>query len=126
MLGASFKTKTECANILQINRSTIAAYLDADMLFDNKWIFSFISLSKQELSKWIIPTIIWEIIIRELLEDGHLNYDPIKATQINARLEFTFSYKILHYVKYLKYDALAFICTESEATAWPNPKTTGK
>jgi hypothetical protein len=26
----------------------------------------------------------------------------------------------------LKYDALAFICTESEATARPNPKTTGK
>ena len=26
----------------------------------------------------------------------------------------------------MKYNALAFICTESEATAWPNPKTTGK
>ncbi len=26
----------------------------------------------------------------------------------------------------MKYDALAFICTESEATARPNPKTTGK
>jgi len=24
----------ECANILQINRSTVAAYLDADKLFD--------------------------------------------------------------------------------------------
>ena len=55
-----------------------------------------------------------------------MNYDPIKAPQINARLEFTFSSKILHYVKYLKYNALAFICTESEATPWPNSKTTGK
>ena len=49
--GAPFKTKTECANILQINRSTVAAYLDADKLFDHKWIFSSISLSKEELSK---------------------------------------------------------------------------
>ena len=53
--GAPFKTKTECANILQINRSTVAAYLDADKLFDwsHKWIFSSISLSKEELSKWV-------------------------------------------------------------------------
>jgi hypothetical protein len=49
--GAPFKTKTECANILQINRSTVAAYLDADKLFDDKWIFSSISLSKEELSQ---------------------------------------------------------------------------
>jgi hypothetical protein len=41
----------KCANILQINRSTVAAYLDADKLFDNKWVFSSISLSKEELSK---------------------------------------------------------------------------
>lgn len=111
---------------MQINRSTVAAYLDADKLFDNKWIFSSISLSKQELCKWVITTRIWEIVNWELLGDGHLNYDTIKAPQINARLEFTFSSKILHYVKYLKYNALAFICTESEATAWPNPKTSGK
>lgn len=26
----------------------------------------------------------------------------------------------------MKYNALAFICTGSEATAWPNPNTTGK
>jgi len=31
MAGAPFKT--ECANILQINRSTVAAYLDANKLF---------------------------------------------------------------------------------------------
>ena len=70
-----------------------------------------------------------------------MNYDPIKAPQINARLVplwgLTFSSKILRprpptflskrqrrtkgdpgvYVRYLKYDALAFICTESEPTA---------
>jgi len=115
-----------CANTLQINRSTVAAYLDADRLFDNKWLISSISLSKEELSKWVFPSRIWEIVTGELLGDGHLSYDPKKSPQINARLEFTFSSKILHYVKYLKYNALAFICTESEATAWPNPKTTGK
>lgn len=125
-MGAPFKTKSECANALEINRSTVAAYLDADKLLYNKWIISSISLSNKELSKWVIPTRIWEIVTGELLGDGYLNYDPIKAPQINARLEFTFSSKILHYVKYLKYNALAFICTESEATPWPNYKTTGK
>lgn len=125
-MGAPFKTKTECANVLHINRSTVAAYLDASKLLDYKWIISSTSLSQEELSKWVTPARIWEIVTGELLGDGFLNYDPIKAPQINARLEFTFSSKILHYVKYLKYNALAFICTESEATAWPNPKTTGK
>lgn len=126
IVGAPFKTKSECANILQINRSTVAAYLNADKLFDNKWVFSSVTFSKEELSKWVIPTKIWQIVTGELLGDGYLNYDPIKAPQINARLEFTFSSKILHYVRYLKYDALAFICTESEPTAWPNPQITGK
>lgn len=127
MAGAPFKTKTECANILQINRSTVATYLDADKLFHNKWIFSSISLSKQELvhwlrhsKKWVIPIRTWEIVTGELLGDGHLSYDPINAPQINARLEFTFSSKIL-YVRYLKYHALSFISTNSEPTPWPNP-----
>jgi hypothetical protein len=43
IVGAPFKTKSECANILQINRSTVAAYLDADKLFDNKWVFSSVT-----------------------------------------------------------------------------------
>lgn len=55
----------------------------------------------------------WDVIIGELLVDGHINYSPVKTSQINGRLEFTFSSKILHYAKYLKYDALAFICTKS-------------
>jgi hypothetical protein len=67
----------KCANTLQINRSTVAAYLDADKLLYNKWIISSISLSKEELSTWVIPTRIWEIVTGELLGDGYLNYDPI-------------------------------------------------
>jgi hypothetical protein len=51
IVGAPFKTKSECANILQINRSTVAAYLNADKLFDNKWVFSSVTFSKEELSK---------------------------------------------------------------------------
>ena len=47
---------------------------------------------------------------------GHINYNPIKSPQINGRLEFTFSAQILHYIKYLKYDALAAISNESELT----------
>lgn len=125
-MGSPFKTKTECANILKIHRSTVAAYIDNDKLLNNRWIFSSISLSKEELLKWTIPNKIWEIVTGELLGDGHLSYNPLKAPQINARLEFTFSSKILHYVKYLKYNALASICTESNPTPWPNPKISGK
>lgn len=124
--GAPFKTKLECAHVLQINRSTVAAYLDTGKLYDNKWIFSSTLLSKDVLSKWVVPSKVWEIVTGELLGDGHLKYDPVNAPLINGRLEFTFSSKILHYVNYLKHDALAFISTESEATPWPNPRLTGK
>lgn len=53
---------------------------------------------------------------------------PYKGSTNKCKIStFTFSSKILHYVaKYLKYVALAFICTSSEPTAWPNLKRTGK
>jgi len=124
--GAPFKTKTECANVLHINRSTIAAYLDSDKLFNYKWIFSSVIISKEILSKWIIPSKVMEILIRELLGDGYIRYNPKNTPQINGRLEFTFSVKNLQYVKFLKYEALAFICNKSESTPWPNPKLRGK
>lgn len=125
VIGAPFKTKSECAKVLGINRSSVAAYLDADKLFKNKWIFSTTVLSKQEISKWVVPSEVWEIITGELLGDGHIWYDPVKAPQVNGRLEFTFSAKILHYVKYLKNGVLASICVESEPTPRPNPELTG-
>lgn len=51
---------------------------------------------------------------------GHISYDLVKTPQINGRLVFTFSSKILYYVKYLKFNVLASICTKSEPTPWPN------
>jgi hypothetical protein len=60
-----------------------------------------------------------EIITGELLGDGHIRYNPKKYPVYHGRLEFTFSVK--NYVKFLKYEALACICTKSEPTPWPNP-----
>ena len=103
----------ECASILQINRNTVTTYLNSGKLFNNKWIFSSTILSKEELSKWVTPLKIWEILTGELLGDGYISYNPIKNPLVNGRIEFTFSAKILHYVNHLKYHALASICTNT-------------
>lgn len=124
--GGPFKTKTVCAEVLKIHRSTVRIYLDTRKPYKNELIFSSTSLSKEELSKYAVPLKVWLVITGELLGDGHINYDPLKAPGINGRLEFTFSSKILHYVKYLKFDVLNSICTQSEPTPWPNPITTGQ
>lgn len=124
--GAPFKTKTECAKTLHINRSTVAAYLNTYKIFNNKWIFNSTILSKEELSKWLIPIKVMEIITGELLGDGHIRYNPNSSPCYNGRLEFTFSAKILYYIEYLKYEALSFICTKSKPTPWPNPLLSNK
>lgn len=115
---------------MAVSRSTVLAYLDKGKLLNNKLIFSSTVLSKEELSRWVIPSKVWEIVTGELLGDGHLKYDPLKNPLVNGRIEFTFSVappnKILHYVNYLKYDVLASICTVSRPTPWPNPELTGK
>ena len=120
--GAPFKTKTECAALLHINRRSVAVYLDSDKLFKNELIFSSTALSKEQLSKWMISPKVLEIITGELLGDGYIKYNPQNTPQINGRLEFTFSAKNLQYLNYLKYEALAFICNDSKPTPWPNPK----
>ena len=124
--GTPFKTKTMCAKVLKTTRNTVTLYLDSKKIFNNKWIFSSIELSKEQLSKYLIPSTVWEVITGELLGDGHISYDPINSPQINARLEFTFAAKILHYVNYLKFNVLAPICTSSSPTPWSNPKLDGK
>lgn len=116
----------ECAKVLNIGRSTITAYLDTEKLFNNLLIFSSTNLSKEELSKWVVPEKVWDVVTGEMLGDGHIKYDPINAPQVNGRLEFTFSANILHYIKYLKDNVLSFICNESKPTPWPNPELTGK
>ena len=120
--GSPFLTKVDCAKKLGIGRSSVQSYFDADKVFHNKWLFSSTSLTKEVLSKWAIPDSVWEIVTGELLGDGHIQYDPL-TPEMRGRLKFTFSSKILHYVKYLKHVALAPICTESEPTPWPNPET---
>lgn len=124
--GAPFKTKTMCANVLKTTRNTVTLYLDNKKIFNNKWIFSSIELSKEQLSKYLIPSTVWEVITGELLGDGHISYDPTNNPQINARLEFTFAAKILHYVNYLKFNILMDICTTSSPAPWPNPDLEGK
>ena len=116
-----FYSKTSCALELNIHRSTVRAYLDKDKVLFNKWIFSSSSKTSWELSKWSIPKKVWEIITGELLGDGHISYYPLKS-----RMEFTFSSKALCYINYLKFNALAFICTKSNPIPWPNPKISGK
>lgn len=115
-----------CANALKTTRNTVTLYLDSKKIFNNKWIFSSIVLSKEQLSKYLIPSSVWEVITGELLGDGHISYDPINSPQINARLEFTFAAKILHYVNYLKFNVLAPICTSSSPTSWSNPNLDSK
>lgn len=104
--------------------------MDSDKLFKNKIKFSSWPLDKEFLLKLrtenTISTTTLQVIVGELLGDGHINHDPINNPQINGRLEFTFSAKILHYVNYLKYDVLSSVCTNSSPTPWPNKEITGK
>jgi hypothetical protein len=74
------------------------------------------TLSEKDFLKWEISQKILNIITGELLGDGHIKYDPECTPHIHGRLEFTFSAKNLSYLKYLKYVALAPICTNSEPT----------
>jgi len=117
---------TECAEILKTTRKSVTLYLDSNKIFNNKWIFSSIELSKEQLSKFLIPLTVWEVVTGELLGDGYLSCDPIRKPLINARLEFTFAAKILHYVNYLKFNVLAPLCTSSKPTPWSNSKLEGK
>ena len=82
--------------MLKTTRSTVTSYLDSKKIFNNKWIFSSIELSKEELFKYLIPGTVWEVITGELLGDGHIRHDPIYKPLINGRLEFTFAAAILH------------------------------
>lgn len=117
--GAPFKTKTGCANVLKTTRNSVRLYLDSYKIFNNKWIFSSSELSKEQLSKFLIPSKVWEVVTGAIVGDGHISYDPINKPKINGRLEFTFSAKILHYVNYFKFNVLAPICTYSNPTPWP-------
>lgn len=107
----------ECSKQINISRTTIRKYLDTKTVYLNKYIFSSTPLNYALLDSLVIPLKTWEIVTGELLGDGHIRYNP-EQPNVNGRLEFTFSSNILHYVNYLKYNALSSICTKSKPTPW--------
>lgn len=117
--SAPFNTITECANFLEISCNTVRSYLDSEKILNNKWIFSSIILSKQQLLEFLIPNRVLEVITGKLLGDGDISYDPIYKHLIPGRLEFRYAATILHYVNYLKFNVLGPICTTSNPTPWP-------
>jgi len=69
-------------------------------------------------------------LIGDILGDGHIRFhgksnieNNKKIYRSNARMEFTFSIHNLPYLRHLKYVLYKPICTLSEPTPWPNPKT---
>lgn len=121
-----FNSITEGAKTLKINRGTISKYMDSNILYNNKYIFSSYPLDKEFISNLAIPKKVWEVITGELLGDGHIRYDPVNKPNINGRLEFTFSAKIIYYINYLKFNVLSSICTKSLPTPWPNKTKNSK
>lgn len=104
-----------------MNRATVKNYLDSQKVYNDKWIISSNKLNKRELVYiWNISSQLLETITGELLGDGHITLRTKKNLEVSGRLEFTFSVKNLSYLKYLKFKALAYICTDSFPTPWPN------
>lgn len=90
--------------------------------FFNSMIFlNSIPISKKSIK---ISKHIEDAIIGDLLGDGHINMGNIKKWPgMNGRLEFTFSKDNLPYLRHLKFFIYADICTKTEPTPYPNPKT---
>lgn len=120
-----FNTKSECATYLKISRTTVTKYLDSNKLLKDKFVFKSFPLNSENLLKLqASKKIPWEVITGELLGDGHIRYDPLNNPQVNGRLEFTFSAKIIHYINHLKFGVLSSICTDSSPTPWPKEQAT--
>jgi len=64
-----------------------------------------------------------DALVGDLLGDGHIRLKTYKDGNFIGRLEFTFSVKNLPYLRYLKFIIYQEICTLTEPTPWPNPKT---
>ena len=108
-------SKSECSRDLGVNRGSILKYINSGEIFKYKYLFSYKELTKEELLSYkIISNKTLEVITGELLGDGY-----IKRLKNTARLEFTFSSKILHYVNYLKFNMLKEICNDTKPTPWP-------
>jgi len=111
--GSPFYTKTDCANTLGINLATLRSYLNSNKIYKHKWVFSNTTLSEKDFLKWEITKKIKKKITGELLGDGHIKYESECTPHLHGRLVFTFSATNFSYLKYLKFVALAPICTNS-------------
>lgn len=61
--------------------------------------------------------------IGDLLGDGNVRLRKNKNGIYTSRFEFTFSKDNLPYLRHLKFKIYSKICTISEPTPWPNPKS---
>lgn len=119
-----YNSISECSKTLRITRGTISKYIKSGEIFKHKYIFSNIKLDKNDLLNKSINPKIWDIVTGEMLGDGHIkleNKSPkvVNPENINARLEFTFSSKVLYYVNYLKFNVLSDICNNTLPTPYP-------
>lgn len=117
--NSPFNSKLECSLYLKINRTTISKYINNNNIYKYKYIFSDKELNNEYLINKSINPKVWEVVTGELLGDGH-----ISKSNINKRLEFTFSSKILYYVNYLKFNVLKDICNDTKPTPWPKNNQT--
>lgn len=115
-----YSSKIKCSEDLNITRGTILKYLNLGELYKDKYLFSYIELTKEQIqAKCPMTNIVLETITGELLGDGHLR----RGTK-TARLNFTFSKDILYYVEYLKFNVLSSICNSTKPTPWPKNNPT--
>ena len=116
---------SECSNELKFTRGTIRKYLDSNKIYKQQYLFSSKLLTNKELSIYNkYDNNLFNIITGEMLGDGHIrlittlnNEDNTSKLEPKARLEFTF--KLLEYVNYLKFNVLKDICNNTPPTPWP-------
>nr|YP_008475182.1 hypothetical protein [Candida labiduridarum]AGS44490.1 hypothetical protein [Candida labiduridarum] len=113
-----YNSITECSRRINISRNTITKYLNNNKIYKYKYLFSYKLLNNNELNKYNINISdnVKEIIIGELLGDGHINLSPNNKS---ARLEWTFSSKSLNYVNYLKFNKLKSLCNDTLPSPYP-------
>jgi len=87
--NAPFISKSNCAKTLNINRHTVASYLDKDKILNHKWIFNTIPIDLENLSKWLIKPTVWEALVGDLLGDGHIS----KPSNTGSSFVPVFKYK---------------------------------
>lgn len=121
--NAPFISKSACAKALNINRHTVASYLDKDKILNHKWLFSSSPIEIENLSKWLINSTVWEALVGDLLGDGYISKPSNTGS---SRIEFTFSAQNLPYLNYLKFNIYKNICNSTDPTPYPNPISSGE